>query len=268
MGSANPKSSLKNLSLPHFISFVSTKRVEEDKWIFLVILPQDNKITANEIQQYIDFHYKTQNGAICIVDNNVFILAPRNEGAVLTHLEQGVFRDFGHGVVKIVSRTMGNGGIHQLAQLMEPFVQDNAARLSFKRMSRLSNVIMVVDDDPMLLKHMEKVLQGYGHILTMTSTYDFENQYNEYAPDILFLDIHIGMEMGNEVLKKLRESIDPNAYVIMISSDTKQEIIVDLKKNNVNGFVVKPIDKARVYQHVVRAPTYLARHENTYSAKS
>jgi CheY-like chemotaxis protein len=265
---AKTKSPLNFVDLPHFISFVSSKRADKDKWLFCAILPLTEAITANEIQQYISFHYKSSNAVITISDNSVFILAPRSEGVLVTHLEQGVYRDFGHGSVRVISRSISNGGLHQLGQLIEPFIKDNASRLSFKRMNRMSNVIMVVDDDPMLLKHMEKVLQGRGHIITMASIEEFEQSYNEYAPDILFLDIHIGLEMGNHILKKLREDIDPNAYVIMISSDTKQEIVIDLKKHRANGFVVKPIDKTRIYQHVQRAPTYMARTENIASIRN
>ena len=268
MSSVKAKSPLNFVSLPSFISFVSSKRADKDKWLFCAIMPRTEAITASEIQQYIGFHYKSAGAVVTVADNTVFIVAPRTEGVLVTHLEQGVYRDFGHGSIRVVSRSMGNGGIHQLAQLIEPFIKDSGSRLSFKRMNRMSNVIMVVDDDPMLLKHMEKVLQGRGHIITMVSTDDFEQSYIEYAPDILFLDIHIGLEMGNHILKKLREGIDPNAYVIMISSDTKQEIVIDLKNHNANGFVVKPIDKNRIYQHVQRAPTYIARTDNASMIKA
>lgn len=265
---AKTKSPLSYLQLPEFIGFISSKRAEKDKWLFCAILPRTEAITANEIQQYIGFHFKSSNAVLSISDNTVFIAAPRSDGVVLTHLEQGVYRDFGHGSIRVVSRSMGNGGIHQLAQLIEPFIKDNSARMSYKRMNRLSNVIMVVDDDPMLLKHMEKVLQGQGHIVTMSSTQDFEQSYIEYAPDVLFLDIHIGMEMGNHILKKLRETIDPNAYVVMISSDTKQDVVIDLKNHKANGFVVKPIDKTRIHQHVLRSPTYMARSDTATSIRT
>ena len=57
----------------------------------------------------------------------------------------------------------------------------------------------------------------------------------------------------------MKNTLDPYANVVMVSSDTSQEVIVDLKKAGAKGFLVKPIDRNKLYQQVTKADTAVKR---------
>jgi FixJ family two-component response regulator len=74
----------------------------------------------------------------------------------------------------------------------------------------------------------------------------------------LFLDIHLRTAKGNELLRDLIKNVDPFAYVVMISSDTEQKMVLDIKDGGAKGFVVKPFTRQGIIQHLFRAPTFIS----------
>lgn len=99
----------------------------------------------------------------------------------------------------------------------------------------------------------------FGNVITLDSATNFDENYTTHAPDILFLDIHLGSAEGNKILKHLTQSIDPFSHVVMISSDTKEDMILDVKDGGAKGFVVKPINRNSLYQHIIKAPTTIVK---------
>ena len=152
-------------------------------------------------------------------------------------------------------------GLEQFSKILEPHIgEDNLPlRIAFKRMSRAGNCLLILDDDPMVLKQLEKVLMSFGNVVTMQNAGEFAEGYEQYAPNILFLDVHLGSAKGNEILKELKQNIDPHAHAVMISSDTQKDLILDIKEGGANGFVVKPFDRNKLYKEVMKAPTIITK---------
>lgn len=103
--------------------------------------------------------------------------------------------------------------------------------------------ILVCEDDIVVLKVIEMALEGYP--IQLTSVKDGTKaleQLRENTFDLIITDIHMPHHNGDEVLKLVRVDQRKNTPIIMISSDTEEELIALALKQGVNEFIKKPID--------------------------
>lgn len=244
-----------------FMNYVSTKKRELGNWRYLhaAFNPFEEKISADEIVQLMGFHFP---------DNETWILVPPNSGEVLmfTHknntialnrLEKAISENFKSNTLRVRTKNFELDGLEQFSKIMSPYIDKNniPMQVSFTRMGRLGNTVLVLDDDMLVLKQMERVLSGLGHVVTMRNTIGFRDNYIQYAPNILFLDIHLEQAKGNEILKDLTSQVDPYAHVVMISADTQEEMVKDIKVGGAKGFVVKPLNIDNLFKHAMKSPT-------------
>ena len=68
-------------------------------------------------------------------------------------------------------------------------------------------------------------------------------------PDLVFLDVNMARVTGVVVLKHIK-AIDTNIPVIMVTADTRTNIVADALRLGALGYVPKPFD-IRYLQHVV-----------------
>jgi two-component system nitrogen regulation response regulator NtrX len=106
--------------------------------------------------------------------------------------------------------------------------------------------ILVVDDE-----------QGIRHILTQLFEYeDHEVRaasggaeaielYNDFRPDVTFLDVKMARMDGLETLSKIRES-DPAAVVVMMSGHGTINTAVEATRRGAFDFLEKPLDTERL----------------------
>lgn len=244
-----------------YCQLVARQKKKLDDWQFLHITVQDpeKKVTLGEVEQFLEFNVQMPDASLLVIDktDELLLFAPKDKGLVLKKFEKSVYENFSSNVLRARVRSLDVEGLEQFSKIIEPHISsDNIkAYVSFRRMSRVANCLFVLDDDPMVLKQLEKVLAGFGSVFTLKDANDLTVSYIQYAPDILFLDIHLGKEKGNELLKKLKSEVDPYAHVVMISSDSNKSIVLDIKEGGANGFVVKPFDRNRLYKEIMKAPT-------------
>lgn len=252
-----------------FLHYVSSKKKELSKWQFLHIAVQDpeQKITIDEIEQFLKFHIQSPEACLLVIPrtSELLLFTSKDRELTLNKFEKAVYENFSSDVLRARVRGLDVEGLEAFSKILEPHISpdDVISYVAFKRMSRPGNCIFVLDDDIMVLKQMEKILGGFGHVVTSQIASDLSVSYIQYAPDILFLDIHLGKAKGNELLKKLKHEIDPHAHVVMISSDTNRNIVMDIKKGGAKGFVVKPFDRNKLYQEVMKAPTIVTRSDQS-----
>ena len=84
------------------------------------------------------------------------------------------------------TNTFNENTLDLFVKLMAPHIplDDVISNVCFKRMSRMSNTIMVLDDDMMVLKQMEHILRGFGTVVTLQ---DDQQLYEEYLQEWQFL---------------------------------------------------------------------------------
>lgn len=125
-----------------------------------------------------------------------------------------------------------------------------------KRASRRKNVVLVADDD-MYMRSLVK--QGLAPLATIHEVMDGDDvikAYHSYAPDIVFLDIHMPGRNGIDVLHDIL-SVDPDAYVIMLSADSSvKNVGRTVRKDGAKGFMAKPFTKNTLLEFAAACPTF------------
>lgn len=103
--------------------------------------------------------------------------------------------------------------------------------------------ILVCEDDILVLKVIQVSLENedveasYLHDSRKAIQLLKENDF-----DLIITDIHMPYHNGDEILKLVRDEQKKKTPIIMISSDTHEEVIALAFKQGVNEFVKKPLD--------------------------
>lgn len=112
--------------------------------------------------------------------------------------------------------------------------------------------ILVCEDDEVVLKVIELALQKESVDVTYVrdgrQAMDLLQGENEFG--LIITDIHMPYYNGDDILKLIREVQKKNTPIIMISSDTEEEVISLALKSGVNEFIGKPIDIANLAKRV------------------
>lgn len=248
------------------ITSVSELKKQKNNVAYLHIGIKDDSdsLQVGEIEQVLEFKFGKQDGAVYKFDdkNLVIMLASNQSRVSLAHFDKILYENFGRDAIQVTTNTLNESGIHLLATLIERILPENDdfARLALRRMRRVSNCVLVLDDDPMVLKTMENILRTFGTVEIADNSTKFMSLYREYAPNIIFVDIHLKKERGPDIVKKIRAEIDPHVHAIMISSDGTRETVLDVKDAGVHGFLVKPFNRDTVYRHLLKAPTFVPKN--------
>ena len=114
--------------------------------------------------------------------------------------------------------------------------------------------ILVVDDDPILLKGTARLIENLGHeVITAGTGTDALDMVETQFPDLLLLDVDLPDISGIEVCRKIR-AFDHFAgiYIVMLSTSRtgEEEQIEGLEYGLADGYIVRPLPnrvlKARI----------------------
>jgi DNA-binding NtrC family response regulator len=107
------------------------------------------------------------------------------------------------------------------------------------------NAILLVDDDPAILKYLTETLRKYvpeaRELLTADSVSSAEVILATHSCDILVTDVYLGKESGLDLIPPAKES-NPCLQVIAISGTQSLELIRLAAARGVSDFVVKPLE--------------------------
>lgn len=122
--------------------------------------------------------------------------------------------------------------------------------------------ILVVDDEPPIVRLMEFVLARQGHeMLVAVNGREALDQVRAHRPDLVLLDIMMPQVDGYEVAQTLRADPDfADLPIIMLSAKAQEE---DIRKGldvGVNEYITKPFSPEHLV-HVVA--DYLQRSRET-----
>ncbi len=103
--------------------------------------------------------------------------------------------------------------------------------------------VLVCEDDIIALKVIQVALENEkARAICMQDGRKALQYLKENVVDLIITDIHMPYNNGDEILKLVREDQKRNTPIIMISSDTEEEVIALALKQGVNEFIKKPID--------------------------
>lgn len=122
------------------------------------------------------------------------------------------------------------------------------------REGRSHNVCLIADDDLFIRQVLAKMLDGMTEVVMATDAADCLKLYQEHKPDMAFLDIHLPILTGFELVDQLLK-IDPSGYLIVMSSDSTAENVQTALKSGARGFLAKPLQRPKLMQYMNSCPT-------------
>lgn len=118
--------------------------------------------------------------------------------------------------------------------------------------------ILVVDDEPTIVRLMEFILARQGHeMLAAVNGEEALEKIRAHKPDLVLLDIMMPRIDGYEVARRVRADVETAALpIIMLSAKAQEEDIRKGMEVGVNEYITKPFSPDQLV-HVVG--DYLSR---------
>lgn len=113
------------------------------------------------------------------------------------------------------------------------------------RRSRLRPLIMLVEDDPFTLQLVKLAFKDGFDVITAETARQALVYYQRHLPDMVFLDIQLPDGNGMDLLKQMTKA-DKESHIIMLSSNSQKEKILDCISSGSKGFIGKPFTRQRL----------------------
>jgi CheY-like chemotaxis protein len=120
-----------------------------------------------------------------------------------------------------------------------------------RRADRKQLEVLVVEDQQLLRRLLHEVLRGDHLVNSVPGVRDGWNLYLERAPDVAFLDIGLNDGNGHDLARAIKQ-IDPESYVVMVTSNNTDDEIETARLNHADGFVAKPYCKQQIFDYIDR----------------
>ena len=107
--------------------------------------------------------------------------------------------------------------------------------------------IMIVDDSSFMRMMIRSILNkaGYEIIAEADNGITAIEQYRQYRPDLIMLDITMPKLSGIEALREIRAEF-PRAKAIMVSAMGQKPMVVEAIQAGASDFVIKPFLEEKV----------------------
>lgn len=259
---------LEHDNLPKFLACFPKIKNNLDAWRLITIsLEQDAPINIFTVTRVLWERFKTTEGDIFICNSReILALARVGEDDNAINLEnkiQALFPDqectaevnyaTKEGLQKIELRLVQ---AHAKGGGMIPSIMPaSPGSLMLKeRQKRNANIILVADDDMFIRTLVKKALDPYGDVMILSDGANVVDMYLRILPDIVFLDVHLPVRAGFEILNEI-VMFDPSAYVIMISADRIKDNVIHTRELGAKGFLAKPFTKDKLEEALWKCPT-------------
>jgi two-component system chemotaxis response regulator CheY len=122
------------------------------------------------------------------------------------------------------------------------------------RTKRRENIFLVADDDMFMRTTIKGIMSAKGSVFEATNGSEVDKAYHSLNPDVVFLDIHLPEKNGQEILQSLL-AMDPDAYVVMVSSDSSRDNVQTTLKKGARDFLTKPFTRERIMECLKQCST-------------
>ncbi len=107
--------------------------------------------------------------------------------------------------------------------------------------------ILVIDDNPMLLRTVKEMLYGSYNVSIATSGNQAYDQLAIKTPDLILLDYEMPYQNGGELFKKFREDKAlSHIPIIFFTGSSDLETVSKLLSLKPDGYMLKPPSKAKL----------------------
>lgn len=107
--------------------------------------------------------------------------------------------------------------------------------------------VMLVDDSEFVTRKLQEILEkaNMDIIAIARNGIDALKMYKEHKPDVVTMDINMPDMDGLSALKLISQ-LDPNAKIIMLSSMSSRDKVIDAMREGAKGFITKPFVSEKV----------------------
>lgn len=113
--------------------------------------------------------------------------------------------------------------------------------------------ILLIDDEPSILKTLKIFLTGKGHTVDTAQTgNEGLSLYEQHQPDLVILDIRLPDRDGLDILRQIQDE-ESLAKVIMITAYQDMETAIQAMKSGAYDYIRKPLDIDEIETSVDRA---------------
>lgn len=134
------------------------------------------------------------------------------------------------------------------------------------RLNRKESVILIADDDMFMRSLLKKSMEDRATIVELSDAQDVVATYLDKLPDVVFLDIHMPQGSGIDVLGEIL-NYDETAYIIILSSDSIKDNVMNAKQTGAQGFLAKPFTHGKILDYFRKCPTVAARESKQVHVK-
>ncbi len=120
--------------------------------------------------------------------------------------------------------------------------------------AQLAGTVLLVDDEPLFLRALERILHGDRHALRCASSaQEAERALADAEIDVVLLDVRLGSTSGVDLLEQLKRA-RPDVEVVMMTGHGTVESAVDCMRGGAFDYLEKPFaDPHRVRAVIARA---------------
>lgn len=113
------------------------------------------------------------------------------------------------------------------------------------RKGRVKPLVLLVEDDPFTLQLVKIAFKETFEVITAETARQALVYYQRHLPDIVFLDIQLPDGNGIQLLEQM-SGADDSAYIVMLSSHSQKEKIIECLEHGAKGFIGKPFTRQRL----------------------
>ena len=119
--------------------------------------------------------------------------------------------------------------------------------------------VLIVDDEPHVRVYLRTMMRKLG----VRTTWEVASGdaalkiYQEHQPDVVLLDVNLPFMLGTEILHRLL-TLDPDAAVIVVTSDQSGDTIRAMSGLGAMGYVLKQLPPAQMQEVLAEALAQIA----------
>ena len=125
--------------------------------------------------------------------------------------------------------------------------------------------VLLVDDEPFILQGLKMLLDweaaGY-EVHTATNGKEALDFYKLNPVDLIIADIKMPVMTGLELLKELRETINSDAYFVILSGYAEFNYAQEALRYNCTDYILKPVEKEQLVEILQKVSTLNTEKES------